>query len=202
MVSTDTPRVGVLGSLCNPVHLGHLLLCQEATWQLGLSRVVLVPTGMPPHRPAPPESAAMRLRLAQAAAIGNPALTVSRVEIERPGPSYMVDTLRRARPALSRQRARAAARLRSVRRALDLARARARAAARATSPWRAGRACRPTCSADAGIERIEMPQVDISSSMIRERVAAGRPIRHLVPDPVRELIEAEGLYRGGTPGPW
>jgi nicotinate-nucleotide adenylyltransferase len=49
--------------------------------------------------------------------------------------------------------------------------------------------------AEAGVERIEMPQVDISSSMIRERVAAGRPIRHLVPDPVRELIEAEGLYR-------
>jgi nicotinate-nucleotide adenylyltransferase len=94
VVSTDTPRVGVLGSLCNPVHLGHLLLCQEATWQLGLSRVVLVPTGMPPHRPAPEEPPAMRLRLAQAAAIGNPALTVSRVEIERPGPSYMVDTLR------------------------------------------------------------------------------------------------------------
>ena len=57
MVSTETPRVGVLGSLCNPVHLGHLLLCQEATWQLGLSRVVLVPTGTPPHRPAPAESA-------------------------------------------------------------------------------------------------------------------------------------------------
>jgi nicotinate-nucleotide adenylyltransferase len=49
--------------------------------------------------------------------------------------------------------------------------------------------------ADADVDRIEMPQVDISSSMIRERVAAGRPIRHLVPDPVRELIEAEGLYR-------
>ena len=49
--------------------------------------------------------------------------------------------------------------------------------------------------ADADVDRIEMPQVDISSSMIRERVAAGRPIRHLVPDPVRELIEAEGLVR-------
>jgi nicotinate-nucleotide adenylyltransferase len=53
----------------------------------------------------------------------------------------------------------------------------------------------PDVLAVAGVERIEMPQVDISSSMIRERVAAGRPIRHLVPDPVRELIEAEGLYR-------
>src|SRR4051794_398876 len=93
MVSTDTSRVGVLGSLCNPVHLGHLLLCQEATWQLGLSRVVLVPTGMPPHRPSPPETPATRLRLAQAAALGNPSLTVSRIEVDRDGASYMVDTL-------------------------------------------------------------------------------------------------------------
>jgi nicotinate-nucleotide adenylyltransferase len=193
MVSTDTPRVGVLGSLCNPPHLGHLLLCQEATWQLGLSRVVIVPTGMPPHRPAPPESSAVRLRLAQAAAIGNPALTVSRVEIERPGPSYMVDTLRELAQRypgnglvllLGSDQYAALSTWHEpdlVPQLADIAVAR-----------RPGVSPEP---AEAGIERIEMPQVDISSSMIRERVAAGRPIRHLVPDPVRELIEAEGLYR-------
>jgi nicotinate-nucleotide adenylyltransferase len=58
---------------------------------------------------------------------------------------------------------------------------------------------RPGSSQDvpaaAPIERVDMPQVDISSSMIRERVALGHPIRHLVPDAVRELIESEGLYR-------
>jgi nicotinate-nucleotide adenylyltransferase len=194
MVSTDTPRIGVLGSLCNPVHLGHLLLCQEATWQLGLSRVVLVPTGMPPHRPAPRESAAMRLRLAQAAAIGNPALTVSRIEIERPGPSYMADTL-------------AGLAERYPGNALVLLLGSDQYAALSTwhQPERVAQlatiavARRPGVShdvlTDPSIERIEMPQVDISSSMIRERVSLGRPIRHLVPDPVRELIEAEGLYR-------
>jgi nicotinate-nucleotide adenylyltransferase len=194
VVSTETPRVGVLGSLCNPVHLGHLLLCQEATWQLGLSRVVLVPTGIPPHRPAPEEPAAMRLRLAQAAAIGNPALTVSRIEIERPGPSYMVDTLRELAQRYPGN-------------GLVLLLGSDQFAALST--WhrpelvprlaRIAVARRPGVSpdvlADADVERIEMPQVDISSSMIRGRVAAGRPIRHLVPDPVRELIEAEGLYR-------
>jgi nicotinate-nucleotide adenylyltransferase len=194
VVSTDTPRIGVLGSLCNPVHLGHLLLCQEATWQLGLSRVVLVPTGMPPHRPAPRESAAVRLRLAQAAVIGNPGLTVSRIEIERPGPSYMADTL-------------AGLAERYPGNALVLLLGSDQYAALSTwhQPERVAHlatiavARRPGVStdilADPSIERIEMPQVDISSSMIRERVAAGRPIRHLVPDPVRELIEAEGLYR-------
>lgn len=195
MVSADAPRVGVLGSLCNPVHLGHLLLCQEATWQLGLSRVVIVPTGMPAHRPAPAEPAAMRLRLAQAAAIGNPALTVSRIELERPGPSYMVDTLGELAQRYPGN-------------GLVLLLGADQFAALATwhEPERVPRlariavARRPGTSPDAltgaDVERIEMPQVDISSSMIRERVAGGRPIRHLVPDPVRELIEAEGLYKG------
>jgi nicotinate-nucleotide adenylyltransferase len=194
MVSADAPRVGVLGSLCNPVHLGHLLLCQEATWQLGLSRVVLVPTGMPPHRAAPPESPATRLRLAQAAAIGNPALTVSRIETDRDGPSFMVDTLAELTDRYpgndlvlllgSDQYA-----------ALSTWHEPARVARLATIAV----ARRPGSSQDvpaaAPIERVEMPQVDISSSMIRERVARGHPIRHLVPDAVRELIEAEGLYR-------
>jgi nicotinate-nucleotide adenylyltransferase len=153
-----------------------------------------VPTGMPPHRPAPPEPPAVRLRLAQAAAIGNPALTVSRLEIERAGPSYMVDTLRELAQRYPGN-------------ALVLLLGSDQYAALST--WhepelvaqlaRIAVARRPGVSpdvlADADIERIEMPQVDISSSMIRERVAAGRPIRHLVPDPVRELIEAEGLYR-------
>jgi nicotinate-nucleotide adenylyltransferase len=194
VVSVDAPRVGVLGSLCNPVHLGHLLLCQEATWQLNLSRVVLVPTGTPPHRPEPEEPASLRLRLAQAAAIGNPTLTVSRLEIERPGPSYMVDTLRELSQRYPGNQ-------------LVLLLGSDQYAALPT--WhepallprlaRIAVARRPGVSldvlADADIDRIEMPQVDISSSMIRRRVAAGRPIRHLVPDPVRELIEAEGLYR-------
>jgi nicotinate-nucleotide adenylyltransferase len=198
MVSAEGSRVGVLGSLCNPVHLGHLLLCQEATWQLGLSRVVVVPTGMPPHRPAPREPSAVRLRLAQAAALGNPALSVSRVEIDRPGPSYMSDTLRELAERypgsglvllLGADQYAALDTWHEPERIPQLARI---AVAR-----RPG--VSPDVLAEADVERIEMPQVDISSSMIRERVALGRPIRHLVPEPVRELIEAEGLYR---PGAW
>ena len=92
--SVPVPRIGVFGGLFNPPHIGHLSLCQEAAWQLGLDRVVLVPTGRPSHRSAPRESPEMRLRLAQAAALGNPMFTVSRLEIDRLGPSYTVDTLR------------------------------------------------------------------------------------------------------------
>jgi nicotinate-nucleotide adenylyltransferase len=194
------PRIGVFGGLFNPPHVGHLSLCQEAAWQLGLDRVVLVPTGHPPHRAPPPESPEMRLRLAQAAALGNAMFTVSRLEIDRIGPSYTVDTLRELshrypgsslhlligadqlaametwhEPATIVQLARLAAALRP---GVDVSRADA-----------------------PNLDWVEMPQIGISSSLVRERVRSGRPIRYFVPDAVRELIEAEGLYRDGFTEP-
>src|ERR1700750_1119640 len=78
----------------NPPHVAHVVLCQEALWRRGLQRVILVPAGLPSHRAAPSESAELRLRLTQAAIAGTPGLTVSRVEGDRDGPSFMVDTLR------------------------------------------------------------------------------------------------------------
>jgi nicotinate-nucleotide adenylyltransferase len=192
--TVPVPRIGVFGGLFNPPHVGHLSLCQEAAWQLDLDRVVLVPTGQPAHRPPPRESPEMRLRLAQAAALGNPMFTVSRLEIDRIGPSYTVDTLRELshrypgsslhlligadqlaamhtwhEPAAIVQLARIAAALRP---GIDVVRDDA-----------------------ANLDWVEMPQIGVSSSLVRERVLAGRPIRYLVPDAVRELIEAEGLYR-------
>jgi nicotinate-nucleotide adenylyltransferase len=192
--AVPVPRIGVFGGLFNPPHVGHLSLCQEAAWQLGLDRVVLVPTGRPSHRAAPRETPEMRLRLAQAAALGNPMFTVSRLEVDRVGPSYTVDTLRELshrypgsslhlligadqlaamdswhEPEAIVQLARLAAALRP---GIDLARTDA-----------------------ANLDWVEMPQIGISSSLVRERVRTGRPIRYFVPDAVRELIEAEGLYR-------
>jgi nicotinate-nucleotide adenylyltransferase len=202
-VDADVPRIGVFGGLFNPPHVGHLSLCQEAAWQLGLERVVLVPTGRPAHRSAPRESPEMRLRLAQAAALGNPMFTVSRLEIDRIGPSYTVDTLRELShryPGSS---------LHLLIGADQLA---------AMDTWhepasivqlaRLAAALRPgidVSGADvANLDWVEMPQIGISSSLVRARVRAGRPIRYFVPDAVRELIEAEGLYRDGfseTPDP-
>jgi nicotinic acid mononucleotide adenylyltransferase len=141
-------RIGVLGSLCNPPHVGHAALARSAAAQLGLARVLLVPTGAPSHRPAPGEDAAVRLRLAEAAAADEPVLEASRVEVDRPGPSYMADTL------------------------LALA---------------------PLGPGDH--ETIAMEPVDVSSSEVRRRVAAGEPIDGLVTPSVAALIRAEGLYR-------
>ena len=83
-----TRTVGVLGSLCNPPHLGHLLLASEAAWQLGLDKVLLVPTGIPPHRDPPPESPELRTRLAAALVTCDPVLELCRIEADKQEPSY------------------------------------------------------------------------------------------------------------------
>jgi nicotinate-nucleotide adenylyltransferase len=190
------PRVGIFGALFNPPHVGHLALCQEAAWQLGLQRVVLVPTGLPPHREAPGESAELRLRMAQAAVLGNPGLTVSRVELDRPGPSYMVDTLRELTNRYPGAQlvlligADQLARLSSWYEAESLPSLARLAVARRADIAIAG-------AEHSMVEWVEMPRLDVSSSDIRRRVAEGRPIRYLVPEAVRELIESEGLYQRG-----
>jgi nicotinate-nucleotide adenylyltransferase len=191
------PRVGVFGALFNPPHIGHLALCQEAAWQLGLQRVVLVPTGLPPHREAPAESADLRLRMAQAAVLGNPGLTVSRVELDRPGPSYMVDTLRELTNRYPGAQlvlligADQLARLSDWYEAESLPRLARLAVARRADVTIAG-------AEHSAVEWVQMPRLDVSSSDIRQRVAEGRPIRYLVPEAVRELIESEGLYVSGS----
>ncbi len=187
-------RVGVFGSLFDPPHIGHLILCAEAADQLRLDRVLLVPTGTPPHRGPAVEPAAVRLRLAAAAAGTDPHVFVSRTEVDREGPSYMVDTLRElARQYPGRELvlllgADQLARLGSWHDAPTIP----RLARVAVAP-------RPGVTLHgldgARVERIDMPHVDLSSTAVRERLAAGRSIRHLVPEPVRELIEREGLYR-------
>ena len=129
-------------------------------------------------------------------------LSVSRVEVDRPGPSYMADTLREL------QRRHAGNGLVLLLGADQLA---------ALGSWyqaeqlpqlaRIAVAKRPGVELHgldhAAVDVIDMPPIGISSSLIRERVRRGQPIRHLVPEPVRKLIEEEGLYRGepGRRGP-
>jgi nicotinate-nucleotide adenylyltransferase len=197
-VSTlDSPfgRIGVFGSLFNPPHLGHILLCTEAAWQLGLERVILVPTGLPSHRQTPAQSPDTRARLAQAAATTDPVLTVSRVEVDRPGPSYMADTLRELQDRY------AANGLVLLLGADQLAALGSwHEAERLPQLARIAVAKRPGIELQgldhAAVDVINMPPIGISSSLIRERVRRGQPIRHLVPEPVRQLVEGEGLYRG------
>jgi nicotinate-nucleotide adenylyltransferase len=197
-------RLGILGGTFNPPHLGHLICAQEAHAQLGLDRVVLMPAGVPPHKALPPNDpgAAERYELCRLAVAGDARFAVSRGELDRPGPSYTVDTLRLLRAehpqdeltfivggdmAASLPRWREPATILSLATLAVAERQGAKRAAieRELAPF-----------AERGrIVFFDMPRIDISSSLVRARVAAGAPIRYLVPDAVAEAIAARGLYR-------
>ena len=191
-----------MGGAFNPPHIGHLVLAQEAAAQLGLERVLLMPTGEAPHRRIDPEPGReVRLEMARLAAAGDELLEASDLEVRADGPSYTFRTLERLHDECPRDEltflmgADVAAALGSWRepeRVLELA--------------RVGVAARPGAAlgeAQAALERlgraerldpVPMPELALSSTVVRERVAAGRPIRYLVPDAVARLIADRGLY--------
>ncbi len=199
-------RIGILGGTFNPPHLGHLICAQEAHLQLRLDRVLLIPAARPPHKQVQDEPGAHhRLALTRCATEGDPRLEVSDVEMERPGPSYTVDTLDLLHSQAPDSElflivgGDVAAGLPSwhePERVLSLA-----TLAVAGRPGTSRGSVDEALSALPGGGRSEffrMPVIGISSTMVRRRVRAGEPIKYLVPDAVAAYIEEHRLY-GGRP---
>jgi nicotinate-nucleotide adenylyltransferase len=196
------PGIGVLGSAFNPPHLGHLALAQEALWQLGLGEVILMPTGEAPHkRILDDPGRELRLTMTRLAAADDSRFAVSSLEVDRDGPSYTYETLE----LLAEERpdselvfvmgADAAVGLESWRwpeRVVELARL-AVARRAGISDADVGAAMR-SLGADGRVTMLEMPQFGVSSSAVRERAAAGRPLRYLVPEAVARFIEEKEIY--------
>ncbi|HKH19218.1 MAG TPA: nicotinate-nucleotide adenylyltransferase [Solirubrobacteraceae bacterium] len=194
-------RVGLLGGTFNPPHLAHLVCAQEALVQLGLDRVLLVPVAVAPHKAIEADPGVEhRVAMCEAAAADDDRLGVSRADADRDGPSYTVDLLR----ALSGDdeltfivggdMAHSLPAWRDPEGVLALARI---AVAEREGVRRADISERLGGLAGAA-ERLcffDMPRLDISSSLIRRRAAAGQPVRYLVPDSVAAYIERERLYR-------
>lgn len=198
--------VGVLGGAFNPPHLGHLLLAQEAIDALGLDELILMPTGVAPHKRIDPEPGTeMRLEMTRRAVAGAERMRASALEVEREGPSYAYRTLELLRDELPGSDlifvmgADVAAGLggwRRPERVLELARV---AIAEREGVHRGDvDATLAALGASERAEVVSMPAVGISSSMVRERIAAGRPVRWMVPDAVLGLIEEHGLYATGA----
>jgi nicotinate-nucleotide adenylyltransferase len=203
-------RLGILGGTFNPPHLGHLVCAQEAHAQLGLDRVVLMPAREPPHKRLAPggPDAEQRYELCCAAIGDDERLAVSRLELDRPGRSYTVDTLNALHAdsddpqqeltfIVGGDMARGLPTWREPERVLALATLAVAERAGAAREDILGELRPLTGGSGATPDRVrffDMPRIDVSSSMVRERVAAGRPIRYLVPDAVRERIAAWGLY--------
>ena len=198
-------KVGILGGTFDPPHIGHLWLATLAADGLGLGHVLLMPAARPPHKGRRPISnAADRVMMTRLAIGGDPGLDLSLVEMERPGPSYTVDSLVQLRADLGREvglvlimAADSFADIDTWRepdRLLELAEW--AVLPRPGTPLPTREALRERFGeAEARIHLLEGPSLDVSSSEIRARVAAGRPIRYLVPRAVEELITARGLYR-------
>ncbi len=197
-------RIGILGGTFNPPHLGHLICAQEAYLQLGLDRVTLIPARVPPHKPVEDEPGPEhRLALCRLAIQGDERFDVSEVEIVRDGPSYTVDTLEELHSSAPDHElflivgGDIAAGLPSwhrPQRVLSLATL-AVAKRRGTSRAAVDGALRSL----PGGERarfFRMPRIGISSTMLRDRVRVGQPIKYYVPEPVASYIDQHRLYAG------
>ena len=195
--------VGILGGTFNPPHLAHLVCASEARSQLGLERVVLIPTGVPPHKPMEQEpGAAHRLEMCRlAAGAGRGWLTVSSIEIDRAGPSYTVDTLRQIHASqpgdeltfiVGGDMAWSLPSWREPEAILGLASV--AVAERVGARREEVRGRLEALAGAAAITYIDVPRLDISSSALRRRVREGRPLDYLVPDPVADYIEQRRLY--------
>jgi nicotinate-nucleotide adenylyltransferase len=196
-------RLGILGGTFNPPHLAHLIMAQEALDQLDLDVVWLMPVAAPPHKEAEEDpGAAERLELCRLAVAGDERLGVCTLEVDRGGASFTVDTLRELHAREPEQKltfivggdvAHSLPSWREPEAILALARF---AVAERQGVRREDIAAR--LHGLHGGDRVtffDMPRIDISSSAIRRRVAAGRPVRYLVPDAVAEAIAEHDLYR-------
>ena len=187
-------RIGVLGGTFDPVHVGHLVAAGDARWALHLDRVLLVVAGDPwQKRGQVAASARDRLALAEAAVADADGIEASAVEVDRTGPSVTADTLEElaapGREFFLLLGADAVANMPTWRR-LD----ETRGLATVVVIERAGDAHAEPPGGGWRYERLSIPRLDVSSSDLRRRLAAGRPVDGLLPVPVIQEIRARGLY--------
>ena len=182
-------RIGVFGGTFDPVHVGHLAIANAALEEVPLERLLFVPARRSPLKERDPHASATdRLAMLEAAVRDEPRFAVSRLELERDGPSYTVDTLAALRGEgelylivgsdaiadfpLWREHER----VRSLATIL--------VAARPGAP-----------GIPPGVRRLDAPLLDISSRELRARAARGRSLRYLVPEAALRYIEEHSLYR-------
>jgi nicotinate-nucleotide adenylyltransferase len=200
--------IGLFGGTFNPVHIGHLIIARAALEHLGLERMVLIPSANPPHKgPQGVADAEDRLAMLRLAVADEADFDVSACEIERPGPSYTIDTVAFFRKELGDRAelywligADSLSELASWHRVVELV-GMCQIVTAARPGWES-----PDLSAltervgERQVRRLRdgilpTPRIDISASEIRRRVRQGRSVRWLVPMAVAQYIDRLGLYR-------
>jgi nicotinate-nucleotide adenylyltransferase len=192
-------RVGVMGGTFDPIHIGHLVAASEVAHRFALDRVVFVPTGQPwqksdRHVSAPED----RYLMTVIATAADDRFSVSRVDVDRDGPTYTVDTLRDIRAECGEDHdfhfitgADALGEILSWREPDEVLRL-----AHLVGVTRPGHVLADPGLAPGRVTLLEIPALAISSSDIRARVARGEPIRYLVTPGVEAYIAKVGLYAG------
>ncbi len=197
------PRIGIVGGTFNPVHYGHLIAAEEARESLGLDKVLFVPNFVPPHKESSSlASGGERMDMLRLALAGNPSFESSSIELDRGGVSYTIDTVRELIAGNGEGRftfiSGADAVLTSKWRDFDGLLALLESFVAVSRPGYSFDDLRERVSVFSNRDKfvfLEIPGGAYSSTDIRKRVAEGRSIRYLVPDPVREYILSNGLYR-------
>jgi nicotinate-nucleotide adenylyltransferase len=193
-------RLGIMGGTFDPIHHGHLVAASEVAHLFELDEVVFVPTGQPwqkdDRKVAPAED---RYLMTVIATASNPRFSVSRVDIDRPGPTYTIDTLREVRDQRGPDTdlffitgADALAQIVSWHDAneiFDLA--------HFVGCTRPGHKLADPGLPEGKVSLVEVPALAISSTECRERVADDEPVWYLVPDGIVQYINKRGLYRDG-----
>lgn len=200
--------LGLMGGTFDPIHIAHLIMAEEVRTTLGLSQMVFVPAGEPPHKMLRPVTPMQhRLAMVELAIITNPHFTISRIEVDRSGPSYLVDTLHLLHEQWGQD--------------VDMSFVIGWDSLEDFPGWYKPAEIlaqltqliavrRPGYVDDSAYnEKLEarlpglkeklrivpVPQLDISSTDIRNRVAEQRPIKYQVPDAVEDYIREHGLYQ-------
>jgi nicotinate-nucleotide adenylyltransferase len=193
--------IGLMGGTFDPIHVGHLAIAEEARDALSLARILFVPAGMPPHKRADEVSPVdHRVAMVELAIAGNPSFELSRIEVDRAGPSYTVDTVEALAATsdvtviLSAETFAELPTWHEPERLFESARVAVvpRDGYPAPDPdWLAG----AFPGREDRVSFLEGPRLGLSSTILRGRVAVGRSIRYLVPEAVVRYIAANGLYR-------
>jgi nicotinate-nucleotide adenylyltransferase len=190
-------RVGIMGGTFDPIHHGHLVAASEVASRFALDEVIFVPTGEPWQKSARDVSAAEdRYLMTVIATASNPRFSVSRIEIDRGGPTYTVDTLRELHAAYPDSQlffitgADALSQILTWHNAEDIF-----GFAHFVGVTRPGYRLNGEHLPSGSVTLVEVPAMAISSTDCRDRVAAGEPVWYLVPDGVVQYISKRGLYR-------
>jgi nicotinate-nucleotide adenylyltransferase len=206
--TTEKRRIGLMGGTFDPIHYGHLVIAEEVRVTLDLAEMLFIPTGQPPHKPGRVITPAeQRLAMLELAIASNPHFTISLIEMERPGLSYLVDTLRLLRTKMDTD--------------VELSFVIGWDSLEELHTWHDPQGILAQLDALVAVGRpgyvdegeynntqleirlpgisqrlhvVQAPQFSVSSTDLRQRVAQGKPIKYQVPEAVEQYIFTHSLY--------